>query len=640
MVFQRRYRLLITSLVTLFFYGAGVSYAMTLVAPHTVLDPVGLPGAYSVQTGPAGSSSSIQYNDAGAFGADPNFTRNPLGTDFNVISDIGTGVSARIQQSSSVLGIGIKGTAFLYSDNNYVSSFTGIVAGDFTAVGGEANAMLIGYQAFSGGTSATITPTYDAGSDTSTIGVSTKNSTGKEARVGVQANPTGGNISFNFGGSNNYYFPDTEPTIGTVLGYTGSHQLGWVSAGGGGGVTIGNPITGGTGDRILFEDASNNLRESNNLIFVDTTGYFDVSFAGSTHFLSNPSSGQYYMGTNGGNKTLIQILDGGTNEISNSVNGQFYVQQTNGPRLIDGNTNTFNLYLGDVGHNANTTSIELLDSAAQIHLVAHSTGIGSSGLIEIGDRNNDGNSTKFSLNDFARQVFVQTNGDFGVQNFSGQRAIDVDFSSGFYFAAGDANAVANGTKLTVNDSTSLVTINAANGLVVNDNNSHTCTVDPNGGTCTSDERLKTNITDLPSTTLNTLAGLRTVTYTWNSGADMTTKHIGFLAQNVRDAYPELVSTDPNGYLGVNYPGFTPLLVEALKEVKLQLDSLDTLITTNTSFTAHMREWLGDTANGIARIFADKVETHELCVDGQCLNEQDVRDLLQLRNQVLGTLVQS
>ena len=47
-------------------------------------------------------------------------------------------------------------------------------------------------------------------------------------------------------------------------------------------------------------------------------------------------------------------------------------------------------------------------------------------------------------------------------------------------------------------------------------------------------------------------------------ADTTTR-FGFIAQELRELYPELVVEDNEGYLAVNYIGMIPVLVEAIKE---------------------------------------------------------------------------
>ena len=42
--------------------------------------------------------------------------------------------------------------------------------------------------------------------------------------------------------------------------------------------------------------------------------------------------------------------------------------------------------------------------------------------------------------------------------------------------------------------------------------------------------------------------------------------VGLLAQEVKSIFPSLVTTDPDsGSMGVNYNGFVPVLIEAIKE---------------------------------------------------------------------------
>ncbi|MFA6572214.1 MAG: tail fiber domain-containing protein [Bacteroidota bacterium] len=52
---------------------------------------------------------------------------------------------------------------------------------------------------------------------------------------------------------------------------------------------------------------------------------------------------------------------------------------------------------------------------------------------------------------------------------------------------------------------------------------------------------------------------------------------GFIAQELKEVYPELVSQDTLGYYSINYIGLIPLLVEALKTQKLQIDELTTKV---------------------------------------------------------------
>ncbi|KAL7548192.1 hypothetical protein ACHAWF_011492 [Thalassiosira exigua] len=51
------------------------------------------------------------------------------------------------------------------------------------------------------------------------------------------------------------------------------------------------------------------------------------------------------------------------------------------------------------------------------------------------------------------------------------------------------------------------------------------------------------------------------------------RQLGFLAQDVEDLFPEIVSTDEDGFKGLQYSRFAPLLVEALKHLNGVIQSL-------------------------------------------------------------------
>ena len=115
-------------------------------------------------------------------------------------------------------------------------------------------------------------------------------------------------------------------------------------------------------------------------------------------------------------------------------------------------------------------------------------------------------------------------------------------------------------------------------------------------TC-SDRRYKKDITPLQNALSNVLA-LSGYTYFWrreefrekNFTAD---KQIGFIAQEVEALYPEMVLTDPKtGYKSVDYSRMTPVLLEAIKELKAELDATRARAhaaeTTTASFEARLR----------------------------------------------------
>lgn len=83
----------------------------------------------------------------------------------------------------------------------------------------------------------------------------------------------------------------------------------------------------------------------------------------------------------------------------------------------------------------------------------------------------------------------------------------------------------------------------------------------------SDARLKTNITVIgDGRVLDALSSLRGVSYELID-QDNHGEQLGFIAQEVEEIFPQLVATNADGYKGVQYSRFVPLLVEALKEVR-------------------------------------------------------------------------
>ena len=85
----------------------------------------------------------------------------------------------------------------------------------------------------------------------------------------------------------------------------------------------------------------------------------------------------------------------------------------------------------------------------------------------------------------------------------------------------------------------------------------------------SDKRLKENIEPIPFA-LDKVKDLRGVNYNLTGNSEL---EAGFIAQEVQEVIPEVVSEDKNGYLGINYSGVIPYLVEAVKELKEEIKDL-------------------------------------------------------------------
>lgn len=110
------------------------------------------------------------------------------------------------------------------------------------------------------------------------------------------------------------------------------------------------------------------------------------------------------------------------------------------------------------------------------------------------------------------------------------------------------------------------------------------------GAC-SDARYKKGVTTL-SNSLSQVLQLRGVRYEWKQDEfpsqnfdDKT--HLGFIAQEVEQFFPEMVMTDNNGYKSVDYGRLTPVLVEAIKELKAENDDKNARIEKLTAQLAHL-----------------------------------------------------
>lgn len=98
----------------------------------------------------------------------------------------------------------------------------------------------------------------------------------------------------------------------------------------------------------------------------------------------------------------------------------------------------------------------------------------------------------------------------------------------------------------------------------------------------SDERFKKDIEDFSS--FEGLYNLKAKKYKYKGDDNDSIKtnnsnkhHLGFLAQDVYKYYPDIVQEDENGYMAVEYTQMIPLLIEAVKSHKTQLDALQAVI---------------------------------------------------------------
>jgi autotransporter adhesin len=92
----------------------------------------------------------------------------------------------------------------------------------------------------------------------------------------------------------------------------------------------------------------------------------------------------------------------------------------------------------------------------------------------------------------------------------------------------------------------------------------------------SDARLKENVQPLTDV-LSRLTGIRGVTFRFKDAKGPAGGQVGLLAQEVQQAFPELVHEDGEGNLSVAYGNFTAVLLEAIKEQQQENQQLRALL---------------------------------------------------------------
>jgi len=132
-----------------------------------------------------------------------------------------------------------------------------------------------------------------------------------------------------------------------------------------------------------------------------------------------------------------------------------------------------------------------------------------------------------------------------------------------------ANTLADGTLLVVGNGSG-PSSSRSDALVLDDQGNLTVS---NQNTF-SDRRLKTDIEPLGGGILQKLGALRPVRYRFKDPATHPSgEQIGLIAQEVRKAFPSLVSEGAGGILSLSYSKTTAVLVKGLQEQKAVVDSL-------------------------------------------------------------------
>jgi len=113
----------------------------------------------------------------------------------------------------------------------------------------------------------------------------------------------------------------------------------------------------------------------------------------------------------------------------------------------------------------------------------------------------------------------------------------------------------------------------------------------------SDINMKTDIVHIEDALAKTMT-LQGVSFSWdtinNPNRNLSEgTHLGLIAQEVQPVFPEVVSTDANGYLYIDYSSLVPVLIESVKDLKYINDSLNQRLNDMETRIDNIEQFLND-----------------------------------------------
>ena len=310
------------------------------------------------------------------------------------------------------------------------------------------------------------------------------------------------------------------------------------------------------------------------LTISETNGELNFS-SGNGVIQTTTASTSLTFGVNGNEKMRIHstgdVLIGATDPTSYNSNADDLIiyegNDFSGMTLAADNDQGSNIYFADpdddnVGgitynHTSNYMNFRVNGSEA--------IRITSDGYVGIGVTNPGG------YNSHGRNLVVNSGGNTGISIISGSSS-----SGSLLFGDGTGGTAAYRGKIEYdhsNDQFEIRTAATVNGLF---SSAGTLTVagDVIAYGSPSDKRLKENIKPIESA-LDKVSKLQGVTFNWKeSGSILELKEdVGFIAQDVQKVMPELVRENKDGMLSMRHQGIAPILLEAIKELKAEIEEL-------------------------------------------------------------------
>lgn len=491
---------------------------------------VALTGKTDAVTVSAPATGLVVYNPNATIGGTPQLVVNagtPTSPNWLPLSGLNWGLTgnADTTPAANFLGTTDNQPLVIKTNGQEVARFQ---PGGAVWLGGQVpNANLfMGYQAGMNNTNGLANPTFGSYNQFVGYQAGAANTTGNSNQFfGYQAGMV------NNSGSNNIFF-------GYQSGYRNVSGLGNQCMGYQAG--FGNT----TGDSNLFlgyyTGYSNTSGRKN--VFVGYQAGVNNSTGSSNHFIGS-NAGQF--NSTGANNTFNGYYAGYLNSVG--TNGYFSGYQA-GYSNTTGNNNQFIGYQAGYSNTTGSNNIAIGYNAGRLATTSSfNTAIG----YQAGTSNSTGSNN----------LFLGYQADLATASTQRSNATAI----GYQAKVDQDNALVLGGTGPTAVKVGIGTTTPGETLTVEGNILASGTITQN-----SDRRLKANVRPLTGT-LASLDLLRGVRYTFLPGKGPVGEQIGVIAQEVEQVYPELVRTDARtGIKSVNYAQLTPVLLEAIKELKTEL----------------------------------------------------------------------
>lgn len=346
------------------------------------------------------------------------------------------------------------------------------------------------------------------------------------------------------------------------------------------------------------------------------TSNFTVASTPDAAFIANNTSGRASMLVAGALKSSFVFDSAGTFTIQTQTKANILTGTPSGVALFEMNSS------GEIGMGGTSTAVTsgvrldvlnvITSDSAATRTVIRGRNAGSSFVTS-------GQAKTNYIAEFINTATRSTGGNnlTNVALYASASGAQVNYAG--IFAAGNVG---------IGDVTPDYTLDVKGTICQDTDSDETC-----DGSVTSDARLKTNIEAIPSA-LEKIRQLRGVYFDWDEANSHTmflgrgTRQVGVIAQEIEAVFPSLIYRDSSGYRMVDYQKLTGPLIEAVKELDIQVQAIP--LYEDETFTEKIAEFLrGIAERGEALI--DTVRAKRLCAEDVCIDRDQLQEMIEYIN---------